>query len=223
METQATIKQAGLGAIVGKLGAGTVRLLKSRVAGELARRGAGATLGGLHGYYVSPNILDYKDIPAARRSSTLIDALMGAVVAGKTPSVLKGMGAVQRDKMLAKGVGIYGAGQIAPVIQANLAEGRKTSRLTADAARANAESSKITSIPYNLKQFAGSNLGKGLVGGAAVGGLGGIIGGLMRRRTHKEEQEQASRGSMIGKDILKYILPAMAAGGVVGSLKNKLD
>ena len=173
----------------------------------------GGTAGAAHGRYVSPNVLDYKDIPAARNSSTLLDGLMGAglgALAGGGKMTAKGI----TPAAINKGLAWYAGAQAAPVIQATMAESRNASREMANA-------SKVTSIPYNLKRFATSNVGKGIGGGAAVAGIGGLLSGLMRRRNTEEEAKQKSRSGMITSDMLKYMLPAMAAGGLAGSVAPK--
>lgn len=170
----------------------------------------GALAGGLHGYYVSPNVLDYAHIPSARKSSTMIDTLGGAAV-----GLALGSGKLKPSNVtlpaVFKALGMYGGGQMAPVIQATMAEQRQAMRESANAA-------KVTSIPYNLERFGKSNVGKGLAGGAAVAGLGGMATGLLRRRTDEEEMKQKSRAGMVTADTLKYLVPALAAGGVIGSL-----
>lgn len=187
----------------------------------------GGSLGAAHGRYVSPNVLDYKDITAARNSSTLLDALTGAGL-----GALAGGGQLRAGKLtpagINKGLAWYAGTQAAPVIQATMAENRDASRASADAARATADASraladsaKVTSIPYNLERFATSGLGKGIGGGAAAAGIGGLLTGLMRRRTMEEEAKQKTRGGMVTTDILKYLLPAMAAGGLAGSAMTK--
>ena len=170
----------------------------------------GGTLGGLHGYYVSPTVLDYKDNKAARNFSTLIDAGMGAVLGA---GMHRGSLATLKPQQLAKGVSAYAVGQTLPVLQATLADQR-------DAIRANADAAKVTSIPYNLQRALKSNIGIGALEGVGAAGLAGLVTGALRRRTENEERKARSRGSMMMHDTLKYLLPAMALGGVVGSFRH---
>lgn len=197
---------------------------KQAINPALLRTITGALLGGgagfVHGYYGSPKVLKYEDIPAARNFSAFIDTLTGAAV-----GAAGGAGKINLSKLTPKhiftGASVYGTGQILPVLQATMARQREAAMAQADAARAQANSATTLSIPYNLERFATSNLGKGLAGGAAVAGLGGLLSGLLRRRSEEEEMRGRGRMSMVGGDMLKFLLPAMAAGGILGSLKQQ--
>lgn len=185
--------------------------------------GAGAGLGYLHGAKVSPYLLDYQDVPGAVRSSAAIDTAGGALLgllAMRNPAALKELS----KKITPKGVGTaaaaYGGSQLIPVINATAQRAGAAAEAQADAAREQADAAKITSIPYNLQNFLTSDIGKGLAVGGAAAGIGGILSGLLRRRTAEEEAQERSRAAMMRSDALKYLLPAMAAGGVIGSLRD---
>lgn len=57
---------------------------------------------------------------------------------------------------------------------------------------------------------------KGLGMGAAAAGLGGLATGLMRAKSDPDQ----SRAGMVTSDALKYLIPALIAGGTIGSLKE---
>ena len=56
--------------------------------------------------------------------------------------------------------------------------------------------------------------------GAGVAGLGALLTGLMRSKSIREVEEGKGRTGMVTSDFMKYLLPAMAAGGVIGSLRK---
>jgi hypothetical protein len=200
----------------------------------------GGVMGGAagfgHGYYLSPEILKYKEQQGARNLSAFIDTLTGAAtgtalgLAGRkglsemgrkimTEAATKPM--LTAGKYVGTPAAVYAVEQYLPVMHANQQLAREAAMAQANSAREQAQSAKVTSIPYNLQQFAQSGLGRGLAGGAAVAGIGGLLTGLLRRRNLEEERRGTGRGSMVGSDMLKFLLPAMAAGGILGSLKQQ--
>lgn len=183
---------------------------------------AGAVAGGLHGYYVMPHMTGYEDEHGARKLSLLLNAIAGGAIgnaAGRVaPGRAIGFGNLFKhvgnnfskyEKPLAVGV----AADLLPNVLATMSQQRKATADMADATR-------TSSIPGNIKNVLTSNTGKGVVTGAAAAGLGGIISAMLRRKTEEEELTGKSRLSMAGSDTLRYLLPAMAAGGVVGSLRK---
>lgn len=72
--------------------------------------------------------------------------------------------------------------------------------------------------PPTATEQAGSLLStptaKGIGMGAAAAGLAGLLTGTVRGKSDPDQ----SRAGMIGGDVLKYLVPAMLAGGTVGSL-----
>lgn len=183
---------------------------------------AGAIGGGLHGYYVMPHMTGYEDEHGARKMSLLLNMIAGAAVgnaAGRGgPGRAVGFGNLIKDvgantgkyKLpLTAGVGA----DLLPNVLATMSQQRKATADMADATR-------TSSIPGNVRNVLTSNAGKGVVTGAAAAGIGGIISAMLRRKTEEEELAGKSRLSMAGSDTLRYLLPAMAAGGVVGSLRK---
>jgi hypothetical protein len=207
-------KIAQVGAVAGEAASAVTPTL----AKVLARMAAGAAIGGAHGYYAMPHLTGYTDAPGARKLSAFMNALMGAFAGRSVALTPGGIGAATRalvmgGKKLPLLAGTAGV-DLAPNIFAALEKGR-------EASMALANSAKVTSIPHNLGQFAQSGLGKGLVGGGAAAGMGGLLTGLLRRRNDEEERLGTGRASMAGKDMLKFLVPALAAGGIIGSLKGK--
>jgi hypothetical protein len=187
-------------------------LLSNKVLPLLLRGGAGAA----YGYQVTPRMLGFSDNPEARSTSALLDAVLFAAAPGVIQHAKATTGsAAGATKGLATG---YVASHLIPRIQANMDDSRRASQLGAAASIMQANSAKTTSIPHNLREFLQSNTARGLTAGAGVAGLAGLLTGLLRVKSEREEQDRAGRPEMIGRDTLRYLLPAMAAGGVAGSL-----
>lgn len=187
----------------------------------LPRMLMGGALGGLHGYYVMPNITGYADSPHSRQLSAVINGIMGATVGNLTAKTPGLIGKVINDLPAYKVPLTAGvAADFMPNVHALLTKQRDAANAQAVASHAQANAATVTSIPYNLRQFAQSGIGRGLVGGTAVAGLGGLLTGLLRQRSEAEEREGKGRLSMVGGDMMKFLLPAMAAGGILGSLRG---
>lgn len=197
---------------------------QSQLAKLLPRVLAGATVGGVHGYYAMPHMTGYEDEHGARKLSLLLNVLAGAAVGSAANKVLpgalkaqgfKGLGAdVLRDvgkyKMpIAAGI----SADLLPNVMATMSQQRKA---TADMAN----STRSASIPGAINGALTSGAGTGALAGAGVAGLAGVISGMLRRRTDEEDRSGRTRMGMAGSDALRYLLPAMAAGGVIGSLKK---
>lgn len=173
---------------------------------------AGAGLGAGFGYGVMPHISGYAQDENARRLSGTINAATGAIIGGlmHNPAAAlaqyKGLGLKGQIGLPAG----YLATEMIPVGVAALHSGSEASRAQAEAAR-------TSSIPSAIAQALTSNTGKGVGVGAGLGALGGVLSGLNRLPSSNEIADNTSRSKMVGKDLLKYLLPAMVAGGVAGS------
>ena len=180
------------------------------IAGALA----GAAGGGYLGHEVTPHITGYADSPSARRVSAAVDAILGGVVVGTLGAkgrtgFWKGLGI----KTPIAALGAVGLGELPPATIAKLEKEREAAKVIGNAAQS-------VSIPNAVGRMVKSPIARGAGVGAAGAGLAGIISGLSRRKSEAELQKRTGRGGMIGKDILKYIIPAMVAGGVAGSFKK---
>ena len=173
---------------------------------------AGAIPGALWGYKVSPVLSGYEDVEPARRLSgvagTATGALLGALLA-KSPGTLGKFMSNPRTAMLIP-TGLV-SGELVPSGIAMMARQSKSTQDLADATRK-------SSIPLALKQLLNSNTGRGAAVGAGGAGILAILSGLSRARTEDEIRRDKSRTGMVGSDFLKYLLPALIGGGVVGSL-----
>jgi len=185
-----------------------------------ARRAlAGGTIGGGLGYFVTPHITGYADVPQARRQSAIIDALMGATLGGLSARYggfgggLKAIG----FKTPATAIGAAAIGELPPHHIAKLIKERQTAERIGTAAQQMAQAG----IPAALQRTLTGPTARGAGVGAAGAGLAAILSGLMRRRSEREMKARTTRGRMIGKDFLKYLIPAMVAGGVAGSFVPK--
>jgi len=201
---------------------------RAKALGPVLRRmlGAGA-LGGAAGYYVTPYLSGYEDVPAARRLSALINAAMFAAVpgyagkrfGGRVTPFVKHL-AKTNPKALGTAPLAFAGGELPAWVSATLYKQRDAAKEQAAAAVQQAQAGKLTSIPYNITKFLESPLAKGMGGGAATAALGGILTGLMRRRSRMEQEEETPRVALMQKDFMRYLLPAVVAGGVIGSLRK---
>jgi hypothetical protein len=186
----------------------------------LGRVGGGAGAGGAIGYYGTPRLGGYEDVEPARRASAVIDATLGGIVGGLAHRT-GGLGKLLKNIPTKAMIGVptaAGAGELVPISMATLARTREAMENMSEAGKSLADSSKVTSIPYNVQQLAQSPTARGAGIGAAGAGLAAILSGLSRRRSENEILKNRARGGMVGADFLKYLIPAMVAGGVVGSL-----
>lgn len=197
--------------------AASVKTAMSPAQVQLAKAIAGALAGGAAGagwgYEVSPRVSGYDDVEPARRISgftgTATGALLGAILgAGRGSAMAKYLR--KPSTIMAVPTGIA-AGEIIPTAVATM---HRQSRATKDLADATRESA----IPLALKQLGRSGIGRGMGAGAGVAGIGALVSGLMRAKTEDEIRKNRSRAGMVGSDFLKYVIPAMVGGGVVGSM-----
>jgi hypothetical protein len=183
----------------------------------------GAGLGGAFGYYATPHMFGYQEVPEARRSAATIDAMLGGVAAYLGP---KNMSKLMQSppKITAENiwptlarktapVTAFMAGETIPIGQAAIHKGREAAQDISGAAGQIAHST----VSGSLQRLLTSNTGRGAGVGAAGAGLAAILSGLGRRQTNEEQLGHTSRGTMVSKDFLKYLIPAILAGGIAGS------
>lgn len=193
---------------------------------------AGGAAGGYAGYNITPRLGGYQDVEPARRISAVIDALLGAAAGGAAtsgllPSWWRSIPKARKPGVLLKTLlsapTAVGVGEMVPIGISTMSRTREAMKEMSEAGKGLAESSKVTSIPYNIQRLLGTPAARGAGVGAGAAGLGALLSGLTRRQTEPEFHKRTTRSSMIGKDFLKYLLPSLVAGGVVGSLKDKVD
>jgi len=174
-----------------------------------------AAAGGAMGYYAMPHLSGYADVEPARRISSVLWGSLAAVPglssALKNPSVLAGMSRGISPKALAGIAGGLTAAELVPIGVATMTRQQQAMK---DMANAATESS----IPAGIRSALGTGTAKGVGIGAAGAGIGGLISGLIRKRNEEEMAQHTPRSKMIAADVLKYLLPAMLAGGVTGSV-----
>jgi MFS family permease len=175
-------------------------------AGEVAGRAlAGALAGGVIGRNVTPRIMGYKDDPSAVNMSTLLDASLGAFGGAGLPHV---PGWLRDPSMAAKLMGGVGAAELMPVGANMLHRGTKAM-----------EDLKIPpSVSEQVRDVLNTPEARGVGAGAATAGIAAILTGLLRAKTKHESEAEAGRDGMVTKDFLKYLIPAMLAGGVAGNV-----
>jgi len=190
----------------------------------LALATGGATAGGLSGYYVTPHIAGYQDVPEARRLSATMNAIMGALYAGAAPSIFRKMQAVggpgpffeKHFKQIKPYVLTSIGSEFIPVGVGALTRMRQ-------AAGAQEQAAETSSIPEAIRRTIMSPVGRGVGAGAALSGLAGIVSGLSRRQSNEEFKRRTGRGTMVTTDTLKYLLPMMMAGGMLGSIARQRE
>lgn len=186
------------------------------------RAAAGATAGGLVGKYVTPQAFGYSDNPAATNMSTLLDSMAGGLAAGLgKPGWKSVMAAGKKDPRVLFGLAAgIPAAELAPVGMDLLTKGRGAVTQSSQSMKELAQASKgIRPNPSISDQIAGvltSSAGKGAGAGAGLAGLTAMGTGLLRGKSEDERRGGTSRAGMVGKDFLKYVIPAMIAGGVLG-------
>ena len=183
----------------------------------------GAGVGGAAGYYATPYAFGYEDVPEARRTSAFVDAALGAVLAGmgrkRVGSLFKAKRGEPALAALKRQMAVPGAiavGETVPIAQSFLHKSKQTADKIRDAAEQTAEAG----IPASIGRVLQSPTAKGVGVGAGAAGLAALLTGLARRRSEEEVRGRKSRSKMVGTDFMKYMLPAMVAGGVIGSLKQ---
>ena len=204
--------------------------MDSATIGKVLKVLGGAGAGGAFGYYASPELFGYQEVPAARRTAGTLDAILGGALAGlgkknlgalfKGPKVTPENAWPVLSKRLALPTAAVAAETI-PIAQAGLHQQRAAAEDVSQAAQSLANSSERSSIPGGLKQLLTSNVGRGAGVGAAGAGLAAILTGLKRRQTEGELEERTPRSKMVAKDFLKYMIPAILAGGIAGSFIPK--
>ena len=189
--------------------------LSSQALKSIAGALAGGVTGGAAGYGVTPHIVGYADVPEARRVSAYTDAILGAILGSALgyggKAGLKNLGIPLKAIPMAAGVG-----EIPPMATAKLTKEKQLADILAQTAR-------TSSIPIALGKAIKSPVSRGAGIGAAGAGLGGLVTGLTRKQTEEELAKRESRSKMVTKDVLKYLIPAMIAGGVTGSFVKAKD
>ena len=189
---------------------------------------AGGGLGGLFGYYVTPPIVGYGDVPGARRTSAYSDAVAGAAVGALAANPVT-RGLIRKDmtgknfnlKKILGWAGVPVLAEIPPVMVASQTKQREAAEMTGAAARNFSDAARSMSIPQAVSDVIRSGGFRGAVAGAGVAGLGGMLSGMYRPKSRKETETDANRTEMMRSDVLRYLLPAVVAGGVIGSMRGR--
>lgn len=226
-ELEALLRHPQIAARGIKSGSAEKRAAVSPGVAALMRILAGSAVGGAAGYYVTPTLGGYQDVESARRASGVIDATLGGVLGGLAHRA-GGLAPLIRNmptKALVGAPTAFGVGEMIPIGMATLQRTQDAmkdmsaaGKGLAESGKGLAESAKVTSIPYNLERLAQSAPARGAGVGVAGAGLAALVSGMMRRKSEDEILKHRSRGAMVGADFLKFVLPAMLAGGVIGSL-----
>lgn len=195
-----------------------IKLVKKAQIGSIhpgIRMLAGALTGGVIGRYATPHALGYADDPKAVNMSTVMDASLGAFMGYGGPH-LKSW--THKDPaMITKLLAAGGAAELMPVAASMLHKGVNT----ADNMTAAAKNLKIPpSASEQLRTAIQTPEARGAGVGAGAAGLAAVLTGLLRAKTEGETMNGAGRGTLVTKDFLKYVIPAMLAGGVAGNLSR---
>ena len=176
---------------------------------------AGGAVGTATGYEVTPRLGGYEDVESARRSAGLMHGLTGAMAGGLVGA--KGL----RGAMKAMPSSLRWSAGPALLAEEALPMGLATMKRTQETAQAQANAARESGISNEVSKALTSGAGRGAVAGASLAGLAGIISGLSRRQSDEEFKKRKGRTSMIGADTLKYLLPLLIGGGLVGSVVDK--
>lgn len=194
-----------------------------------AAGGLGAAgLGGYLGYKVTPHMAGYQDVENAKRMSALIDAIaasalyLGAMTSGKG-NLARGSrvmwNAVKKNPKKITGLATAAVGS--ELIPATLAASHRLSKSPVSMAESMERTSKKHTIPEAVGAALTTPAAKGMGVGAGIVGLAGLGTGLLRRKSEEEEKENTTRPQMVTSDVLKFLVPAILAGGTIGSMRGK--
>lgn len=172
---------------------------------KLTGIGAGAAGAGyVAGSEGTSRVMGYHDDPAAKHVGGYVNAAnalaIALAVASKNPKYTAAL-------MHPGALGAMAGMEVVP-------SGLRTFNRMADATAAQGSQQFVPATASMLR----SGPGKGAVAGAGVAGMGALVSGLMRAKTEDEIRKNRSRAGMVGSDFLKYVIPAMVGGGVVGSM-----
>ena len=190
-----------------------IELIKKILTHQATRSLAGGAAGYGFGRYVSPKLMGYEDNPASVNASTLVDTAIGAGLAGMKGSHWSSL--LNSPKGYLGFVGAVPAGEILPIGMNMINQGTQAAEGVTDAAQALVEKPTIQQQVGNVLN---SSTAKGVGTGAALAGLGSVITGLLRPKLESERAAGTGRVGMIKNDLMTYTIPAMIAGGVIGSL-----
>ena len=193
-------------------------------------QGVGATAaGGALGYHVMPHLGGYSDVEPSRRlgatlsAATALTLLLTARGFGKGQGLSAGVKAMgkhlmDKTKALAGTAAAIGGEEMIPVMQA---AAYRLSNAPGSMATAMQQTADKPTMAQSIGKTLSSPTARGVGAGIGLAGTGGLLTGLLRRKTENEVRKGTSRPYMITKDSLKYMIPAMIAGGVIGSMGNK--
>lgn len=168
----------------------------------------GGLAGGYAGHEITPKLFGYADDPSAVAMSTGIDAATLAALAAMGPSGIRAATAGKPMAIPGIAAGMIGS-ELVPV-------GRKAVTDMVEAAQY-----QPPTATDQLEKFVNKPSVRGAGMGAGIAGVGALISGLLRSRSDNELEQGTGRMGMAGKDFLKYLIPAMLAGGVMGSFKDQ--
>lgn len=213
-----------------KAQAAIIRALTSPLGQRLVGGTLGGATGGALGYGVTPHVFGYEDVDKARRISAYGDAIVGAIAGAALGPAAQRANLIGKFKRLGlkNQLGIGGSlaavpviAEAPPILAASQIKQREAAEKMQQAAQDVSQAATSVSIPAAVQKMLSSGTTQGATAGAAAAGLASLISGLMRSKTKKEVIEDSSRGDMVRKDFLRYLLPALVAGGVIGSFRNQ--
>jgi len=181
------------------------KLLNGAGAPAAGRAALGAGGGAYLGHEVTPGLFGYEGDEAATNTSTMMDSLLYGTLGAMGG---KGVSRLARKNPMAFAGSLAGS-EMFPVGMHALQEGTEA----------------IEGFnPPTAKEQIGSVLkspeSKGALGGTALAGLAALVTGMLRSKSEKERTGDSSRAGMVSSDFLKYLLPAMVAGGVLGNVSK---
>jgi hypothetical protein len=178
----------------------------------LALLGIGTGLGGMFGRHVTPRVFGYEGDEAATNLSTLVDASLGAGLGALAGNPAVAMRLLSRPSAIPAAVSGAALSETLPMAVHALGRGTEA-----------AESVSRGRLLDQIREVAGSPAGRGAGIGAAGAGLAALTSGLLRPQSTAERAIDKSRGGMVASDFLKFIIPALIAGGMGGKMVGNAD
>jgi hypothetical protein len=190
--------------------------LPPEIRNQLIRAGLGAAAGGVVGHEVTPRVLGFYEDEPARRMSTLLDAALFGGLAGMSgPAAAK---LFSRPAAIPALAGSIAGAEVIPVAMHGLQQGIGAVQ-SAERSFSRPPPPQPPTASEQARAALTSPTARGAGVGASAAGLAALVSGLLRPR--QEDETEGSRAGMVTRDFLKYLIPALVAGGVIGSVQGR--
>lgn len=189
----------------------------------LTRAAVAAPAGYMFGKHVTPGLMGYEENERAKKTSAVLDAILFGTLGAMSPALIRGLAKAKGPEAAKQYVGLGGAlagSEAVPIAVATMGDVSKGMQSQSQSVQQLAERAKDMktnpSFSNQMKDILTSRAAKGAGAGAGFAGLTAMGTGLLRGQTEEERRSGTSRAGMVGSDFLKYVIPAMIAGGALG-------